>query len=155
MQREAILYMWTKCTERTFFLPYSEVLFTQGVQPFNTVISAMPGKQLQPQYADLLKAYAYRFSWAERKVWSAIHAQSSATSWGICCAYYLSITMSATTHAFPPTPSTITQGKSSEIDYFIRNMKSVTPKPWINGLLFIQSYFLYVFLADCSTVWGK
>ncbi len=37
------------------------VPFIQGLQTFNAVISAMFGKELQPQYAGLLKAFAHSF----------------------------------------------------------------------------------------------
>ncbi len=48
------------CLELTSLIPGSEVPFIQGLQTFSTV-SAMFEKELQPQYADLLKAIAHSF----------------------------------------------------------------------------------------------
>ncbi len=56
----SMLKIMTRSFELNSLIPGSEVPFIQGLQTFYTV-SAMFEKELQPQYADLLKAFAHSF----------------------------------------------------------------------------------------------
>lgn len=56
-----MLNILTKCAELTLLLLNSEVQFLKGLQTFNAVISVMFGKELQPKYTHLLKAYVCSF----------------------------------------------------------------------------------------------
>ncbi len=57
----SMLKILTLYFELTSLFPGSGVPFIQGLQTFNAVISALFGKELQPQYAGLLKAFAHSF----------------------------------------------------------------------------------------------
>ncbi len=57
----SMLKILTLSFELTSLFLGPQVPFIQGLQSFNAVISAMFGKELQPQYADLLKAFAHSF----------------------------------------------------------------------------------------------